>query len=270
MIEQIWKYLVGPIVADAQNVESLAWKGATAYPGYNPVNTVLYGLTALLSLYVLYRFFQKKDLKLDSSTALHSLPFMFLGGTLRFLEDASAVPFPYNIVLITPLIYFLIAGVYLPALTFLEDRQLSTLGSVLAAPTLLYAFLSMPSFNTFYFSTVIFLTAFLVLMYHLIVDERFGTLPYLAVAGSQFFGGTASMLANVFYNGYTPKQLLTAMFYNVFGPTGILLLKFGIVGLAVYVLKDLEEEMFYVALMVLYAVGFATGFRVLLRAAAGI
>jgi uncharacterized membrane protein len=271
MRELLWKYLIGPVVADAQNVEELAWQGATAVPGYNPVNTVFYALTALAMLYGVYRILQRNEIQFDSRTALYSVPFMFLGGALRFLEDAAAVTFPYDIALVTPLIYFLIAALYIPAVCYLENRDLAIYGSTLLMPVLLLSALQLENFKILYFFGVLISTSILTLAYYFVLEDRFTDPPMTLMALSQFFGGSASMLSAYQVENFAPKQLLAQTFYSVIGPPGILLMKIGVVALTVYVIRDLQDEkMKGLALLTLYAVGLGTGFRVFLRVLAGV
>jgi uncharacterized membrane protein len=71
--------------------------------------------------------------------------------------------------------------------------------------------------------------------------------------------------------GFAPKQIIAQMFYSLLGPPGILVMKFGVMGLALYVLQDIQEEPLRgIALITLYAVGLGTGFRVFLRVLAGV
>jgi uncharacterized membrane protein len=265
----VWKYLVGPIVADGKNAESLVWQGVTTYPGYNLVNTVTYGLIALTGLYFSYRFFKMKDIELSPGLAIKSVPYMFLGGALRFMEDAQVVSFPYNIVLITPFVYMLVALIYIPAVSYLGRKHFAYLGSVLLIPPLALSFPLFQPSQSFYFASVVILSGLLTGLYIWLVNESLKAPSYVLVAASQFFEGAASMMAS--FQGYQPKQLLAQTLNRFMGPPGILVLKLGVLALALSVLTDLEDEkMKGLALLVLYAIGFGTGFRVFLRALSGI
>jgi uncharacterized membrane protein len=267
--EFLWKYLVGPIVADSRNAEEAVWQGATAYTGYNPVNTFVYALTAATMLYLTYRFFKWKDVELDSGLAFHSIPFMFLGGSLRFIEDAQIISSPQNIILITPFVYLLIALMYIPAVIFLNEKKLSYLGHGLLFPVLAVASLGLSGFNTIYLLSVLALSVSLTGIYYWVLDEEYTSKALTAMAGSQLFEGSSSMMA-AFYD-YNPKQLLAQQFNSVLGPPGILVMKLLVLGLAVKVVTDIEDgKMEGLTFLVLYAIGFGTGFRVFLRALAGI
>lgn len=269
MKEFLWKYLIGPIVADSRNAGEAVWQGVTAYPGYNPVNTVVYALTAVSLLYLTYRFFEWKEVELDAQLALFSIPFMFLGGALRFIEDAQIISSPQNIVLITPLIYILIAIIYIPAVTLLNRRKFLYLGIGLLLPVLIASTLGFSGINLIYLLTVISLTGVLTGVYYWLFEDEYTSSSLVALAASQFFEGVSSMTAS-FYD-YSPKQLLAQQFNSLLGPPGILLMKIIVLFLAIRVIMDMKsEKMKGLTLLVLYAIGFGTGFRVFLRVLAGI
>ena len=269
MLELLWKYLVGPIVADAKGVETLAWKGATTATGYNPVNTVFYAATAGLTLYLIYRFFQTRDVELTPQTAITATPFILLGGTLRFLDDAQLVPYPYSIPLITPLIYFLIAAIFVPAIIKLDEKKVKILGTAILTPVLIYSLINFQSFNLIYASGTIALSLLITAIYYLIFEEEF-VKPYLIVlVFTQVFEGVVSMFSS-FY-GYQPKQLLAQTFNTFLGFPGVLVMKLGILALAISVIRDIEDsKLKSIALITLYSVGLGTGFRVFLRVTAGV
>lgn len=269
MKEFLWKYLIGPIVADSRNAGEAVWQGVTAYPGYNPVNTAVYAFTAVSLLYLTYRFFEWKDIKLDKELAVYSIPFMFLGGALRFIEDAQIISSPQNIVLITPLIYILIALIYIPAVALLNRRKFFYLGISLLLPVLTVSILGLSGINLIYLLSVVSLIGVLTGVYYWLFEDKYTSNSLIALAASQFFEGASSMMAS-FYD-YNPKQLLAQQFNSLLGPPGILLMKILVLGLALKVIVDMEDEkMKGLTLLVMYAIGFGTGFRVFLRVLAGI
>lgn len=269
MIELLWRYIVGPIVADARGMETVVWNGVTATTGYNPVNTVLYAATAVTALFLLHRFLNNRDIQLTPATAVYSTPFILLGGTLRFLDDIQLVSYPFSIPLITPLVYLLIAAVYLPAVYKLEDKDVFKLGTAVLLPVLGYSLTGLNSANMIYAAAAISLPILLTGLYYFIVQEPYDSRPFVLLAFTQFFEGSASMLST-FY-GYNPKHLLTQFFNNILGFPGVLVMKTLVLIFGLSVVTDLEDEvMKYIALMVLYSVGLGTGFRVFLRVFAGV
>lgn len=96
----IWKYFTGPVYADAEDetVDGIA-------SGYNPVNTMGYGIILALSVYWIYSLLDKKNIDVDMRFALAIVPYILLGSVLRVLEDASYFGEPLRYLMISPLIY---------------------------------------------------------------------------------------------------------------------------------------------------------------------
>lgn len=278
MIDQIlaflWKYLAGPIVADAQNVEAVTRYGAKASTGYNPVNTVTWMLLAGLIIYGAYKLFRKQEMEFDPTIALYSLPYVLLGGVLRFLDDAAVVQYPFSILLITPVIYILIALPYLAVSYFSQDRNwgrnLLYSGSALLLPASLLAIKGLENVDIAPLLPVAGATAVLsVLFYALVRSTPYDRPDFHASAASQFFGGSVSMVA--VQNGYVQKQLLAQYSTSLLGSPGILVVKSAVLGIALYTIMDMDDdEMAGLIVLGLLAIGFGTGLRVLLRLIAGL
>lgn len=138
----IWQYFWGPVVADGEGVAcaeridgetvlhatTQACGGATgvvAEPGYTVISTVSYGLVLLFALVSVYLAFERTSLVADAPLFFALVPFMFLGGTARVLEDATlaagdngafVLDFPATAILISPFIYFFVFGLAIAAL----------------------------------------------------------------------------------------------------------------------------------------------------------
>lgn len=278
VLEFLWKYIAGPIVADAMNVSQATWNGVTASTGYNPVNTVAWAVLAVLFGALIYQGFQRWDVRFDVKTVLYSVPFILLGGVLRFIEDAGVLPFEVRLVLITPVIYFFVAGLYFGGLALARkldgdrDRNLALIGSLLLAPALVYGFYVMFSTGVDFvllFSPVLVAGVLTAGFYWLVKGQRFDRPEYHLIAFSQFFGGAVSMVS--VSQGYVQKQILAQVSTSLFGAPGILVLKTGFLVAALYVLKDIEEELSRaIIVMFLTVIGLATGLRVLLRLSIGV
>lgn len=169
----LWKYFWGPVYADAHGagcavkadgIELYAQKAACAgvptgaKVGYTAVNEVGYAVTLLLALGGVVLLLRRLDIGQDPGLFFALLPFMFLGGTLRVVEDANnaltpssafSIAYPWNALIISPLIYFTMFGVALAALllsvwaarTQLTDgyeRPLFTLGTLVLLMGLAY------------------------------------------------------------------------------------------------------------------------------------
>ena len=128
----LWQYFWGPVYADASGAACAVWNGGdrtllgaadcagatgiVAVPGYTVVSEVGYAVTLVVAVVGVVLLLRR--LAVGDSPALFwgLLPFMFLGGALRVVEDATdaagaagvepAVSYPLNTLLISPVIYF--------------------------------------------------------------------------------------------------------------------------------------------------------------------
>ena len=101
--EFVWKYFWGPTIADADEKSY-----GEVNEGYNPVNTIVYGLILVLALFGIYKVILKYKHKVDHRFLLALIPFIILGGTSRVMEDAEIFRAPVVYLFIAPQIYILI------------------------------------------------------------------------------------------------------------------------------------------------------------------
>lgn len=107
----IYKYYVGPIL----NGEA-----------YTIVDTLTYAAILIVSVYFVYRWLIKSGISIDTEFILALIPYVVLGGLLRVVEDTGIIPPPWNVLLITPIIYFVIFFYVIAALIssrILESRK---------------------------------------------------------------------------------------------------------------------------------------------------
>lgn len=112
----LWKYFAGPVYADAEDekVDDIS-------EGYNPVNTLIYGLILAWTVYWIYSLFREKGIHVDSRFTLMVIPYILLGSVLRVLEDAQYFSEPWVYIMISPIIYITI-GLFTLAMVFLCIR----------------------------------------------------------------------------------------------------------------------------------------------------
>lgn len=75
--EFIWKYLAGPVIADAKNAETAVWEGVTPHTGYNPVNTVTWAVLAAVLGYGALRGMKRYDVEFNVQTSYTRSPSYF-------------------------------------------------------------------------------------------------------------------------------------------------------------------------------------------------
>lgn len=103
----VWKNLWGPIVADAAE-HPVTFNGVTAQKGYNIYNTVLYAAGLGLAVLGLDRLLDRWEVGENTGFVVGLFPLVVFGGLLRVVEDTGVVPFPFNTLIITPIIYFVV------------------------------------------------------------------------------------------------------------------------------------------------------------------
>jgi uncharacterized membrane protein len=172
----IWKYFWGPVYADAHGETCAVLEGGDvtyratraacaqepygAVVGYNTYNEIGYAATLLFALVGLVLLLRHYEIGEDARLFYGLLPFMFLGGALRVVEDAAdaaqATPnvdpvltYPFNAFLISPVIYFTMFFFTVAALAVAlwaaregsadgYERALATIGGAALGLTLLY------------------------------------------------------------------------------------------------------------------------------------
>ena len=107
----IWKYFVGPVVADAVG-EPVSHHGVEAAAGYTLLSELVYGLMLLVAFYGMYRVLRRLNIEVDARFIAGAMPYIVLGATLRTLEDSGLFQRPLTYLFISPVIYIQI-GVYL-------------------------------------------------------------------------------------------------------------------------------------------------------------
>ncbi|MCO8245019.1 DUF63 family protein [Haladaptatus sp. AB643] len=137
----IWHYFWGPVLADAKGAEcAVRSGGATRYiydagtcatapgpvavPGYTFVSEVGYAVTLIVALIGVVFLLRRLHVGEERGLFFALFPFMLFGGALRVVEDAnnalgaghSSIPFPWNTLIISPVIYFTVFAVTLAAL----------------------------------------------------------------------------------------------------------------------------------------------------------
>lgn len=101
----VWKYFIGPVVADAANTATVQMDGVTAHRGYTLVSEAVYGLLLVYGLAVLVEGFRELDIGGERSFVLWFVPFIAFGALLRVVEDAAVMDGAARFLLISPVIY---------------------------------------------------------------------------------------------------------------------------------------------------------------------
>ena len=286
----IWQYLWGPVVADAAN-QPVTHNGITAVTGYNPVNTVTYLVVVLYALPGLREFLSAFKIDLSTRLAYGLAPIIIAGGAMRALEDASVLG-SWDILFITPTIYFVIAGVTLSGLAtgaVLRNRGVASvpatvggLGSIWAVlalgVALQYGLTAAPTFRpgvpVLTLGIAVLATGGFYLAGSVTGWSALHHPMYLLVIFGQLWDAAQNLIGVSLY-GYTPKMFITQQLYQWTGFEGsTFLVKLLAVTFVVWVLADGEQdfphEQWWVIAMVIIAVGLPMGVRGTLRMMLGV
>ena len=88
------------------------------HTGYNMVNTIVYAIVLIAAIFTVYKILVKTRIKTDKRLWQDMLPFVFLGGTLRALQDINFFGFlgAYHTLFVTPMIYIMVFSAAFAAL----------------------------------------------------------------------------------------------------------------------------------------------------------
>jgi uncharacterized membrane protein len=136
----VWKYIWGPIVADAKRAPQ---EGITE--GYNVVNTGVYAIVLAVAVIGIWRAFHYLRIRLDAAFLVAMVPWVLLGSSARALEDAGLFAREGVLVyiFISPVIYIfiglLVFGLVIAShyISRVADRRGSRCGMIWAAYVLL-------------------------------------------------------------------------------------------------------------------------------------
>ncbi len=107
----IYRYYWGPLEVDAHELGFIEQSdGYVIDQGYTLVSELTYGTVLIMALYGIFRLFERLDIKIDLRFTVSVLPYIFLGGTLRVMEDGEIFKTPYVYLMISPVIYFVIGA----------------------------------------------------------------------------------------------------------------------------------------------------------------
>lgn len=123
----IYRYYWGPVEVDALESGPIVQSdGYVIDQGYTLISEITYGIILILALFGIYKALKRFEIQMNLKFALSVLPYLFLGGTLRVLEDAELYKEPFVYLFISPLIYFVIGAVIISVLfysIFLERKK---------------------------------------------------------------------------------------------------------------------------------------------------
>jgi uncharacterized membrane protein len=115
----IYRYYWGPVEVDAlESGPKIQSDGYEINQGYTIISEITYGIVLILALFGIYKVLERFKIQIDLRFIVSVMPYFFLGGSLRSLEDAELYKEPFVYLFISPLIYFVIGALILGVLLF--------------------------------------------------------------------------------------------------------------------------------------------------------
>jgi len=288
-----WQYFFGPIVADSQT-SPVTRNGVTATPGYTLVSSAVYAYYLLLAVIGSVHLLDRLGVGDTKSFFYALVPYGFLGGALRVVEDTGSFEAPLAYFFISPVIYFtmflLTVAVFIVAVVAQRRGETDDYATVVAGAGTA-AFVAVAAYLAYFGVTeagvALWIPAVVVGMATLFFAVVWFPLDSLvpevnaatgltgAVLLWAHFLDAASTIIGVEYLEYGEKQPIVQNIIDLTGTTySFAVVKAGIVVLILYAFDEQFFEEFerlpYLLLVAVLAVGLGPGTRNTLRMTLGI
>lgn len=76
--------------------------------GYNIVNTLTWAIILGLCIFAVVKLLKKLDIEANNRFIAAIVPFVLAGSSMRVYEDSGILQYPFSLLLITPIIYFVV------------------------------------------------------------------------------------------------------------------------------------------------------------------
>ncbi len=288
-----WQYFFGPVVADSQT-SPVTRNGVTATPGYTLVSSAVYAYYLLLGVVGAVHLLDRFEVGDTTSFFYALVPYGFLGGALRVVEDTGSLEAPLAYFFISPVIYMTMfvftAAVFIAAVYAERQGSIDDYATVVAGAGAA-AFVAVAAYLVYFGVTetgvtlwipavvVVMATVFFAVIWfpvdHLVPEVNAATGLMGAVLLWGHFLDAASTIIGVEYLEYGEKQPIVDAIIQATGTTySFAVVKAGIVLLILYAFDEKFFEEFerlpYILLVAVLAVGLGPGTRNTLRMTLGI
>ena len=258
--------------------------------GYNPVNTLTWALLLVLCLFLTLKLLKKLDVEINKPFIAAVSPYIFVGASLRVMEDAELFSPPLSYLLITPLIYFLLFFCCVAILTIsIKLSQSNGIGVRCLVPFALigtiWFFVNMAillSNEEIILPWVLFAVIGISLIIMLVIytiGAKFGVnflteKLNVSVLAAHLLDASSSYIG-IDKLGYSGKHVMEGVIVKYTGSAaGMYLLKLGILIPVLYLLEtqfdERERELKNLVLLTLLVIGLAPAVRNTLRMMFGI
>jgi uncharacterized membrane protein len=213
----IFKYYINPIIYDT---------------GYNPINTLTWGLLLGVIILGLIRIFRSLNIKIDEKLLSYTIPYILAGSSLRVIEDADLIKPPASYLLITPLIYFLVFLITATSLILCTRFGGRRSFQIYAGIGLLWTFINLVALSSIGVqrplvpAAVLFLGSAITALI-LLIRRSFSWLSFLdnrynlAILYSHMLDASSTYIG-VDWFGYYEKHVVPTYLINFFGTAAIM------------------------------------------------
>ncbi len=265
-MDLIHQYFIEPILADT---------------GYNAVNTIVYAILFLASIYLAKKVMEKLNIKIDKEWFWATFWIIPIGALLRVIEDWIKLNYgalPTHFLFVTPGIYILLAGIVV-GIAYLEKedyaKRMKAVGKHLTiALIIVYILLLLLSgvHNIAVAITAVVSAGMCGFVIYKILEKLgYSGKENLVMLLGHSLDGFVSALSIMMTN-YSEKHVVTGILMKATNPLAYPLVKLAIASLAVILAKDQieDEEWRMIILLFLTIIGLGPGTRDLLRIILGV
>jgi len=256
--------------------------------GYNPVNTLTWGILLGISLFGLLKLLEKWGVAIDKRFVLATVPYVLAGSTLRVMEDAGIFTPPLSYLFVTPLIYFVVFAGCFSVLLMLgrlhsADRMhdirptFGYIGVLWVLPCMFILLWGRETLFVWVPFAVIGIATFLAAVIYLIA--RGLRIPFLldklnaSIIWAHLFDASSTFIG-VDYMGYAEKHVLGALLTNLTGTALVMYpLKVAIIVSILFFIDshlDENDNLKNLTKLVVLVLGLAPGTRNVLRMTLGV
>ena len=227
---------------------------------YNVVNTLAYALLAFGGLYIIYKIFQKRNIKINSALAIDLIPYIFLGALARAYVDVNLISKTF--LSVSPGIYLTITAIFLVGLFLRRPRLIGALALIFIPVR--YGLPPIQKLN--YLLSIIFILIagvwLSILLAKKLKQDWFKNKLTLFAYTGQLFDAVNTALILSLFGGFEKHVLPRFVIEQTGTPFSFIPLKLAIVVPILYFLNKSEEKEFSkLILIAIFVLGFAQGLR---------
>lgn len=256
MIEIIEEFFINPIIYGT---------------GYNIVNTLVFSLILIISLFFVMKLLRKMKVKLNDRLWWRLFPIVLLGGILRALQDQSLFIFlgDLQFIFVTPMIYFLIFAI---AIIFIFVDKKTKKGTniyftyFLVIFFIMFAFFLGSQWEAFFIAIILTGVSFGIIYFvlkYLKIDILNKVNSSIVLAHT--FDACSSVAAISILGGFTEQHVLPRLMFNYMPFYFFIPIKIGLSLFAVYLIdKEVKDEWKWLLKFTILVLGMGPGVRNLL------